>query len=174
MQPCLLAMLTMTSASGQDPRYPNTLDEPATLTATFDGYGESSISDVRLRGSARNVDYSIAAARTEARVIFDITLAGRSVQLRLRQKAFPDIDLRTIREGVVRDSGLHILTFDVEFSEFGGCFASAKTPRRLLISFDVRGRISLSKLIAEGCEQSWHRLKLVRTAPATYSATVQD
>lgn len=170
----LAATLGATGSVAQVTDNPSSLDDPPNLVAHFPHYGDSSISDVRLRGSVRNIDYSIAAALTDAHIVFDISLAGRSVQLRLRKQDFPEIDLRTIREGVNSESEPHTLRFDVEFSELGGCFDTVRSPKRLLIRFSVEGRISGSWLTAEGCQLVWHQLNLVRTAPAAYSATVGD
>ncbi len=170
----LAAMFGATGSAAQGLNHPNSLDDPPTLVAHFPHYGDSAISDIRLRGSVRNIDYSIAAARTDAHIIFDISLAGRSVQLRLRKEDFPDIDLRTIREGVSDEFEPLALRFGVEYGELGGCSDSVETPRRLSIFFNVEGRISASRLSAQGCHVVWHQLSLEQTAPNFYSATVQD
>jgi hypothetical protein len=150
------------------------LDDPATYVSRFENFGDTSISETMMRGSVRNIDYSIAAKRTEAHIIFDISLAGRSVQLRLRREDFPEMDLRTIREGVASDNEPHTLRFAVEFSELGGCIKPPTTPKKLSIRYNVEGLLSGSWDSVEGCELVLHELNLVQVGPATYSAVVRQ
>jgi hypothetical protein len=142
------------------------------MVSRFENYGATSISETSMRGSVRNIDYSIAATRTQAHIIFDISLAGRSVQLRLRREDFPDMDLRSIREGVASDNEPDTLRFAVDFSEMGGCIEPPTTPKKLLIRYNVEGLLSGSWETVDGCESVSHRLNLVQVGPAIYSATV--
>lgn len=171
---CCAAALSVAAIFGATASGSQGLHKPPSRVAYLPNYGDSSISDVRLRGSVRNIDYSIAGALTDAHIIFDISLAGRSVQVRLRKEDFPEIDLRTIREGVASETEPDTLRFSVEFSELGGCFDAVTTPKRLVMQFNVEGLIAGSWITAEGCALVWHQLNLVRTAPNVYSAAIED
>jgi len=163
-----LALFCTAASHGQG------LDDPPSLVTHFADYGDSSITDVSLRGSVRNIPYSIAAARTGIYIIFNISLRGRSTRLRVLREDFPEIDLRTIREGVNHESEPETLRFEVQYSQLGGCFGNGETPRRLLISFNVQGRVSASRLTAEGCQLSWRRVRLMQTGAGIYSASSRD
>jgi hypothetical protein len=143
------------------------------LVSSLENYGDTEIFEMRMRGSVRNIDYSIGATRTEAHIIFDIYLAGRSVQLRLRREDFPEMDLRTIREGVASDNEPHTLRFGVAFGEPGECFGTPTLPKKLAIRYNVEGLLSGSWATREGCKSVWYELDLVQTGPSAYSAAVQ-
>jgi len=164
----LLAVLGSTASASQG------VDDPPSLVAHFRNYGDSSVSDIRLRGFAQGLEYVIAGSKTEDQIVFDIALADRAVQLRIPKTDFPGIDLRTIREGISEGLELRTLRFDVEFGALGECFADPESPQRLVVAFDVDGQISASRLAANGCELGWQSLGLVPTGASSYTASTVD
>jgi hypothetical protein len=136
------------------------------LVSSLENYGDTEIFEMRMRGSVRNIDYSIGATRTEAHIIFDIYLAGRSVQLRLRREDFPEMDLRTIREGVASDNEPHTLRFGVAFGEPGECFGTPTLPKKLAIRYNVEGCFPAPGLLERGASRSGMSWIWCRQAPA--------
>lgn len=157
---CLVIIFGTTSALGQerDPR----------LIVDLPNYGDSSIIETRLRGSVHGLDYSISALRMDNRVVFDIIINNLSVRLEIPNSDFPDLDLRTIREGITHESEPATLSFDVEYGNLGGCFGDSRR-QKLLISFKNDGLIAVYNLNNDRCSLVWHQLDLVQTAPSVYS-----
>jgi len=137
------------------------------LIIDLPNYGDSLITDTRLRGSVRGFDYSISASRAGDHTIFHISLNNRSVSLEIPSRDFHNLDLRTIREGVGQSEPI-TLSFEVQYGTLGGCFGSVR-PRKLLITFDISGTISASSLGNKNCNLVWHELTLSQRAPSIYS-----
>lgn len=140
------------------------------ILSHFRNYGRSSINSLRLEGSVEGANYSVAGARRSTEVVFDVSLEGNAIQLHFGNEQFPNIDLRSITEGMDIDNSPHSLSFDVKYGEPLDCFVDDDGRSLLAVSINSDGLVSVSRLATHGCQVTWHEVHMVRTGSSTFSA----
>ncbi len=136
-------------------------------------YGVSSLRSSRWEGEVGGRIYSVAVTRDEGFTLFRMNLEGSTVEIRLSERNFPDLDLHTIREGIRVEYGVRRLTFEMKYGAPSECFSGDDGRRLLVLSLNSEHEVSATRFDPEDCQVNWRTVDLRRDRSGVYSEVIR-